>query len=325
MVGSRSRCKITVALPDTEGVIPMNCHEGRKGGLKALIRKIVVFTAVCMSLCAVSLAVDATVIDASTLNIRSETNTDCEIVTKVKEGTTLDVTGKLGDWYSVTYGEHTGFVSGEYLAFANGVTVNNSLGTVTGSSVNVRSGPSTSDLVVTKLLRSTVVNVLAVENGWYKISYENYEGYISGEYLSVNGLVYTYVTESEAVLTLRQQLINYAKQFLGVKYVYGGSTPESGFDCSGFTSYVFKHFGYSLNRSSAGQASNGTKITKAELRPGDIVLFSRGSASVGHVGIYIGEGEFIHAVSPGKDVAISSLSESYYTSHYAGSRRIIED
>jgi len=148
----------------------MGCHSGMKAAAR-LVKKLIVFTAACASLCAFSLAVDATVIDASSLNVREATSTECEIITKVKSGTTLEVTGKFGDWYSVICGEDSGFVSGEYLLFAPGIKINNSLGVVTGSSVNVRSGPDTEYPVVTKLLMNTYVNVLGYENGWYTVSY----------------------------------------------------------------------------------------------------------------------------------------------------------
>ena len=91
----------------------------------------------------------------------------------------------------------------------------------------------------------------------------------------------------------------------------------SGFDCSGFTSYVYKHFGYSLNRTSSGQRSNGVAVSKSDLQAGDILCFN------GHVGLYIGGGSFIHAANPSKGVIISSLSESYYQKNYITARRIL--
>ena len=106
-----------------------------------------------------------------------------------------------------------------------------------------------------------------------------------------------------------------AKKYLGCKYVYGGTTP-SGFDCSGFTQYVYKQCGVSLNRTSDAQASNGTDVSKSNLQPGDLVIFT------GHVGIYIGNNKFIHAANPSKGVITTSLSDSYYTKTYKTARRI---
>ncbi len=119
------------------------------------------------------------------------------------------------------------------------------------------------------------------------------------------------------------QLIDYAQQFLGTPYAYGGSSP-SGFDCSGFVQYVYQNsLGISLQRTAASQAGQGTEVSKSELMPGDIVYFASGGY-VDHVGIYIGSGQFIHSSSPSSGgVIISSLSQSYYSSHYAGARRIL--
>ena len=116
--------------------------------------------------------------------------------------------------------------------------------------------------------------------------------------------------------TTGEDIVAYAKKFLGCRYVYGTAGPKT-FDCSGLTSYVYKHFGYSLNRTSGGQRSNGKKVNKSDLQPGDILCFT------GHVGIYIGGNKFIHAANPRKGVIISSLSESYYVKHYITARRIL--
>ena len=113
-----------------------------------------------------------------------------------------------------------------------------------------------------------------------------------------------------------EDIIAYARKYLGYRYVYGTAGPNT-FDCSGFTSYVYKHFGYSLNRTSGGQRSNGKKVNKSDLKAGDILCFS------GHVGLYIGGNKFIHAANPRKGVIISSLSESYYVKTYITARRIL--
>lgn len=117
-----------------------------------------------------------------------------------------------------------------------------------------------------------------------------------------------------------QDIVNYAMQFLGVPYVYGGTSP-SGFDCSGLVYYCYHHYGYSVNRTAAGLAYNGTSVSS--LRAGDVLLFTSTDGSyIGHTGIYIGNGQFIHAPHTGDVVKISNLSDSYYTSHYVGARRI---
>ena len=115
-----------------------------------------------------------------------------------------------------------------------------------------------------------------------------------------------------------------AKQYLGCRYVSGGSSPSTGFDCSGFTSYVYKQCGIGISRSSGAQASNGTAVSKSNLQPGDLVIFNnRANTSVGHVGIYIGGNTFIHAGNSGTGVITTSLSDSYYSARYVTGRRII--
>ena len=120
-----------------------------------------------------------------------------------------------------------------------------------------------------------------------------------------------------------QDIVDFAKSFLGVPYVYGGTSPK-GFDCSGLVYYCYKNYGYSLNRTASGQALNGKSVSASELKAGDIIIFSnRGGKSIGHCGIYIGNGKFIHAPHTGDVVKISSLSDAYYSKHYMYARRII--
>ena len=120
-----------------------------------------------------------------------------------------------------------------------------------------------------------------------------------------------------------QDIVDYAETFLGVKYVYGGTSP-SGFDCSGLVYYCYKHYGYTVNRTAAGLAYNGTAVSSNDLQVGDIILFTSQSGSyIGHTGIYIGNGQFIHAPHTGDVVKISNLSDTYYTNHYWGARRVI--
>ena len=131
--------------------------------------------------------------------------------------------------------------------------------------------------------------------------------------------------EEKATTTSKSNtsVVEYAKNYLGCKYVAGGSLPTTGFDCSGFTSYVYKNFGVSLSRSSKGQINDGVAVSKDELQPGDIVVFNNsGNSAIGHVGIYIGGDSFIHAANPRQGVVITSLSSSYYSKRYVGARRV---
>lgn len=117
-------------------------------------------------------------------------------------------------------------------------------------------------------------------------------------------------------------IIAYAKEYLGVKYSFGGTTPK-GFDCSGFTMYVFKEFGIKLPHTARGQAELGVEVKKSELKPGDLVFFHTYTSGISHVGIYVGNGNFIEA-SSSRGIAITSLNSSYYKDRYLGATRIIK-
>jgi cell wall-associated NlpC family hydrolase len=118
--------------------------------------------------------------------------------------------------------------------------------------------------------------------------------------------------------TLGARAARYARRMLGVPYRYGGDSPSSGFDCSGLVRYVFGHFGLSLPHSSYADFGVGRHVARAALRPGDLVFFD----GLGHVGMYVGAGSFIHAPHSGTTVRISSLSDPWYSSRYVGARRV---
>ena len=119
-----------------------------------------------------------------------------------------------------------------------------------------------------------------------------------------------------------QEIIEYAKQFMGIKYVFGGTSPK-GFDCSGFTMYVFNKFGISLPHSAKGQAELGVAVSKSELIPGDLVFFETNKPGISHVGIYIGGGSCLEA-SSSRGIASTKLSSSYYSTRYLGATRILK-
>ena len=126
-------------------------------------------------------------------------------------------------------------------------------------------------------------------------------------------------------LPLGQQIADYGAEFVGIRYVWGGNSPATGFDCSGFTTYVMRQFNINLTRTASGQyKDNGTQIQKSDLVPGDLVFFSSNGRTVTHVGIYIGDGKFVHASTPRTGVIISSLDSAYYTRVWWGAKRVVE-
>jgi len=116
----------------------------------------------------------------------------------------------------------------------------------------------------------------------------------------------------------RARIVRFARRYLGIPYSYGGTSPASGFDCSGFTRFVYAHFGIELPHFSGGQFDLGRRVARAALRPGDLVFFD----GLGHVGIYVGRGLFIHAPHTGTRVSIDPL-DGWYGAEYDGARRLV--
>ena len=131
--------------------------------------------------------------------------------------------------------------------------------------------------------------------------------------------------EAEAASSEAAELVNYALGFVGCSYVFGGNGPTS-FDCSGFTRYVYAHFGYSINRVANDQVNNGVAVSFSELQPGDLLCFSNTYSSsdwITHVGIYIGDGRMVHAANSTRGVTVDTVTSGYYYSHFAAARRIL--
>ena len=276
--------------------------------------------------------------DNSVLRMREEASTTSAVLKKLADGTQVEVLDALGgNWYQISYSGLTGYVAGEYITLnqegesAGGevqalsvdetaVPLAESTETepvyvrVVNGPLNVRTGPGTDYDKAGQLSTGRIVEVLSQQDGWYQIE----SGYVCADYVAQ-------ADPSEAVESSKaQEIVDYALQFVGYPYVYGGSSPR-GFDCSGFTSYVYKHFGYSLNRSASSQLDNGKSVSISELQPGDLVIFKKGNSSkrATHVGLYIGNNQFVHASTSKVGVIISRLSDSYYTRGFVGGRRIL--
>lgn len=191
----------------------------------------------------------------------------------------------------------------------------NTTGVVTAGKLNVRQGPSTSYSIIHRLWLGNRVKVTGKLGNWYKIHLsDGRSGWVSGVYLHVND---------------RQDMVNKvistARSLIGTPYVWGGESPrEGGFDCSGLTQYVFKQVGYSLNRISKDQSRQGIHVSRANIKPGDLVFYSfKGNGVIDHVGIYIGNGQMIHSPKAGDNVKVTNVGTSYWRSRFVTARRII--
>ncbi len=201
-------------------------------------------------------------------------------------------------------------------------------GIIDGDDVNVRKGPGKDYDVICKVNTGDKVEITERKDEWYRIvTSSGVDGWIYSIYVVTDTTLASRGSTTDVNTTdKRAEIVLFAKDLLGVKYVYGGSSPK-GFDCSGFVWYVFNHFGIKLNRVASDQAKHGTKVAKSELEPGDLVFFnSPGNKNgIGHVGIYIGNGSFIHASSGSSPkVIISDLTSGNYNDRYVTARRILE-
>ena len=268
---------------------------------------------------------------SSSVNLRSEANTSSSILAELKNGTAVTVVSTANGWCKVTYSGKTGYIKQDYVSTTGSASNNTSASTGTAavvkcsSTVNFRSSASTSSTILGELKNGTAVTVLSTSNGWSKVSYAGKAGYISADYLvtasSGTAISPSNTAASVSISAKRQSVLNYAAQFLGVPYVYGGSTP-SGFDCSGFTSYVFKNTVGSIPRVAQAQYDATTRVSRDDLLPGDLIFFGSSTSSISHVGIYVGSNQFIRAPSTGDVVKYSSLTGSYAT-RYQGAGRVI--
>lgn len=212
---------------------------------------------------------------------------------------------------------------------------------VKSATINVRKEANKSSEIVANLSLNTSVEVISEQDGWAKVKFNGKEGYIASSLLankkqetSRSQTKPRTKNETKKTETKKQEtksvpasgkgstVVETAKKYVGSKYVYGGSSP-AGFDCSGFTSYVFKLHGVNLNRTAAGQYSNGVAVSKSQLQPGDLVMFGSSAKGINHVGLYIGGGQMVHASTPKTGVRIDSINGSYYAKRYVGARRVI--
>lgn len=229
-------------------------------------------------------------------------------------------------------------------------TVVNKTGIINVETAKVREEASSTAKVTDFLDYNDKVTIVAEDGEWYRITSSKASGYVnkrlitvSNEESNISSRSLSEARELEKDTTVVSQASNdalnnslnsnngnqvaeYAKQYLGYSYVVGGKTPQSGFDCSGFTRYVYSNFGYSLGSTAASQTNIGAEVSRENLQVGDLILFyNEGKTSIGHTGIYIGNGDFIHAANPERGVVTDNLNtNSYYNERFVSARRIVE-
>ena len=284
------------------------------------------------------------------LNVRKGPSVSYSKITNLPNGTKVTVKSTSNGWSKITSGSITGYVNSSYLTSKKPSTEtssntsndkNNQTNETSttkyisaSSGLNVRKGPSTSYSVISTLAKGTKVTVKSTSNGWSKITSGSITGYVNSSYLTSKKPSTTTSSNSSSSSTnsststsnSASKVISYAKKLLGKPYVWGAQGPN-GFDCSGFTYYVFKNSaGITLPRTSSAQSKYGKSVSKSNLKAGDLIFFDTvgpNNGAVTHVGLYIGNGQFIHAASGQGKVVINNLNSSYYVKAYVNARRVL--
>ena len=264
------------------------------------------------------------------LNIRKEPDSSAKLVGKLPKNAACEVLEEMDGWAHIVSGEVEGYVSCEYLLTGmDAVNVARSLvqnkAKVTCDLLKVREEPNTESEVIMTVAEGERLDVIEELEGWVKVDVDGQEVYVSSEFVEISedldtALTITEVLYGEGVSDIRVELCEFAKQYVGNPYVWGGTSLTKGADCSGFVLAVFAEYGVSLPHYSVAQSKEGTAIDVSEVLPGDLIFYSNGS-TINHVAIYIGNGQVIHASSPKTGIKISNYN--YRTPVKA--RRILVD
>lgn len=291
----------------------MTHFAGRAG--KVLFLSVLTAMLLAATALAADIATGAGCTTGSSLRLRAEPSTSASVVTTLDKSVAVAILDDSVDgWYKIAYNGSTGYVSADYLNVDQD-NVFTTYGRVNSDGVNVRSDASTDSSVLATIEEDAIVTVNGLVDGWYDVTCEyGTEGYIRSDFLDL--------TESSSS---NSDIAATAKQYLGTGYVYGGASPR-GFDCSGFTMYVYSQHGYSLPHSATSQWQSGLGArvySISELQPGDLVFFNDPSRNAGkacsHAGIYTGDGQFIHSsASRSGGVIVSSLTSGYYNTYFVG-------
>lgn len=282
-------------------------------------------------------------VNTDSLRLRAGPSTSSKTLDYAKRNEVVVLLGKTGNWYRVLFNLTEGYMHKDYLNASTVRNVELGIGKVNHASVNMRTGPSTSYSSIGKSNKGDSAYIIGFNKQWYKVIWNDKICYIRSDYLTLTEAPYENRASAKSPIFFRNgkstgtpvtpsaingtnskanAIIATAKKYIGVPYVWGGATP-SGFDCSGFVQYVFRQHGITLNRTCETQYVHGTYVSKSNLKPGDLVFFQNTYKSgVSHVGIYIGNNQFIQC-SSSKGVVISNLTSSYYVQHYYGARRVL--
>ncbi len=251
------------------------------------------------------------------LNIRESASTDGKLVGKFPANAGCEIIREEGEWSYIKSGEVEGYVLTEYLltgqeAWNKAVELAEYVATSKTGGLRVRAEGNTESEIIYMLAEGEEIAILdnTQNQDWIKVDVDGDEGYVSAEYVDVDLSLRTAMTLTEArygegVSDVRSALCDYALQFVGNRYVWGGTSLTNGVDCSGFTMQIMAKYGVYLSHSSRAQANEGTKVSTSELKPGDLIFYGKGGR-INHVAIYIGGGQIVHASNKRDGIKISN-------------------
>ena len=251
------------------------------------------------------------------LNIRQEPSENAKLVGKLTKDAACEVLSTENGWAHIKSGKVEGYCNTEYLytgdaAIERGKEAASMIAVVNTETLKVREEPNTDSTVITLIPQEEELEVVDVmDNGWIKFLLDDEEAYVSGDYVDVEerlekAVSITELLYGQGVSDAKVSLVQYAKQFIGNPYVWGGTSLTRGADCSGFTMSVMKNFGISLPHYSGSQANSGKRIKSSQMKPGDLIFYGSSRGRINHVAMYIGNGQIIHAASRRSGIKIST-------------------
>ena len=281
------------------------------------------------------LALGVAFVDTNGVRILSGPGLDFPILSQANKGDIVIILEHSSiEWLKVNYYGTVGYMSAPILRNKREVASFNARGVVSGNVVNIRAKPGVSGSILVSCRSNTEMYIIGINNGWFKVKHGSFTGYIRSDLMNIlpprtpstTGVrVVPRLFAPDPNLPLGQQIAEHSVSFLGIRYKWGGNSPSTGFDCSGFVVYIMRQYNINLTRTSAGQYNeNGAHIDKSDLVPGDLVFFSSNTRTVTHVGIYIGDGKFIHASSTRVGIIISDLNSTNYARAWWGAKRVVE-
>lgn len=249
------------------------------------------------------------------LNIRKEASTTATIVGKMTNYAACEILGEENGFYKITSGNAEGYVSKDYIITGEEALIiaqseAQYIATVVTQTLRVREAATTDSKIISTISKDEEFYIIEELDGWLKVELANFQGYISKDYVTTamklrTGNTMKELTFGNGISDTRVNLVNFALQYVGNRYVWGGTSLTNGVDCSGFTMRVYETVGIKLPHYSASQPSYGTKISKSELKPGDLIFYSS-SNRIDHVAIYIGNGQIVHAANSRDGIKISN-------------------